>query len=176
MIIAFYVAAALSSWLSVVSISPGKKGLSQISGRRILRIIGHFVLSLSRRCFGAFVGDRFCRNTADQRWPLHRPLHPLLALFLFWLRQEAKGLKRTSMFRVALHPQFPVWVKLDPCGRGYAPVNFRSSPKPDIAFRTLASDASCRYTRKSYVQKRKLARPSSSTVSVNPRPARASNA
>src|SRR5215471_14727003 len=73
-----------------------KQGLSQISGGRILRIIGYFVLSLSRRCFGASVGNRFCRNTSDQRWPIHRPFHPLLALFLFWLRQEAKGLKRTS--------------------------------------------------------------------------------
>jgi hypothetical protein len=26
-------------------------------------------------------------------WSLHRPFHPLLALFLFWLRQEAKGLR-----------------------------------------------------------------------------------
>src|SRR5262249_23615120 len=74
---------------------PAKQGLSQISGRRVLRVIGHFVLSLSRRCFGASVGDKFCRNTSDQRWPLHRPFHPLLALFLFWLRQEASGLKRT---------------------------------------------------------------------------------
>jgi hypothetical protein len=73
-----------------------KQGLSQISGRRVLRVIGHFILSLSRRCFGASVGDKFCRNTSDQRWPLHRPFYPLLALFLFWLRQEAKGLKRTA--------------------------------------------------------------------------------
>src|SRR5262249_55841335 len=72
-----------------------KQGVSQISGRRVLRVIGHFVLSLSRRCFGASVGDKFCRNTSDQRWPLHRPFHPLLSLFLFWLRQEASGLKRT---------------------------------------------------------------------------------
>src|SRR5262249_22125625 len=71
------------------------QGLSQISGWRVLRVIGHFVLSLSRRCFGASVGEKFCRNTSDQRWSLHRPFHPLLALFLFWLRQEAKGLKRT---------------------------------------------------------------------------------
>ncbi|MGA8567995.1 MAG: hypothetical protein WB580_09415, partial [Candidatus Binataceae bacterium] len=27
-----------------------KQGLSQISGRRVLRVIGHYVLSLSRRC------------------------------------------------------------------------------------------------------------------------------
>ena len=67
-----------------------KQRFSQISGGRILRIIGHFVISLSRRCFGASVGDRFCRNTSDQRWPLHRSFHSLLALFLFWLRQEAK--------------------------------------------------------------------------------------
>jgi hypothetical protein len=70
-----------------------KLGLPQISGRRVLRVIGHFVLPLSRRRFGASVGDKFCRNTTDQRWPLHRPFHLLLALFLFWLRQEAKGLK-----------------------------------------------------------------------------------
>src|SRR5262249_6837766 len=72
-----------------------KQGLSQISGRRILRVIGHLVLSLSRRCFGASFGDKFYRDTSDQRWPLHSPFHPLLALFLFWLRQEAKSLNRT---------------------------------------------------------------------------------
>src|SRR5262249_1366427 len=71
-----------------------KQRLSQIFGRRVLRIIGHFVLSLSRRCFGASIGDRFCRNTPDQWGPLRHPSHPLLALFLFWLRQEAKALKR----------------------------------------------------------------------------------
>ncbi len=53
---------------------------------------------------GASVGDRFCRNTSDQRWPLHRPFHPLLALLLFWLRQEANGLRkrrpRRGHFRV----------------------------------------------------------------------------
>src|SRR5262249_17735406 len=67
-----------------------QQGLSQISGRRILRVVGHPVLSISCRCFGASVGDRFCRDTSDQRWPLHRSFRPLLALFLFWLRQEAK--------------------------------------------------------------------------------------
>ena len=41
------------------------------------------------------LGTSFVENTSDQRWPLHRPFHPLLALFLFWLRQEASGLKRT---------------------------------------------------------------------------------
>jgi hypothetical protein len=63
-----------------------KRGLSQISGRRVFRVIGHFILSLSRRCFGAPAGDKFCRNTSDQRCPLHRPFHPLPALFLLWLR------------------------------------------------------------------------------------------
>src|SRR5215472_13265613 len=71
-----------------------KQRLSQISGRRVLRVIRHFVLSLSRRCFGASVGDRFCRNTQDQCWPLLSPFHPLLALFLLWFRQEGKSLKR----------------------------------------------------------------------------------
>src|SRR5215475_6620636 len=78
---------------------PAKQGLSQISGRRVLCVIGHFVLSLSRWCFGASVGDMLCRNTSDQRWPLHRPFHTLLALFLFWLRQEAEGLKRAPRKR-----------------------------------------------------------------------------
>src|SRR5215471_7627834 len=41
-----------------------KQRFSQISGGRILRIIGHFVLSLPRRCFGTSVGHRFCRNTS----------------------------------------------------------------------------------------------------------------
>jgi hypothetical protein len=34
-------------------------------------------------------------DTSDQRHPLHSPFHPLPALFLLWLRQEAKSLKRT---------------------------------------------------------------------------------
>ena len=67
--------------------------LKKIPGRRVLRVIGHFVLSLPRRCFGASVGDKFCRNTPDQWRPLYRPFHPVFALFLFWLRQEARGLK-----------------------------------------------------------------------------------
>ena len=29
-------------------------------GRRVLRVIGHFVLSLSHGCFGTSVGDKFC--------------------------------------------------------------------------------------------------------------------
>src|SRR5258708_35322352 len=33
-----------------------KPGISQILGRRVLRVIGRSVLSLSRRCFGAAVG------------------------------------------------------------------------------------------------------------------------
>ena len=74
-----------------------KPGLSQISGGRVLRVIGDFVLSLSRRCFRASVGDKFCRNTSAQRWPLHRPFDPFLALSVFWLRNEAKGLKRTLL-------------------------------------------------------------------------------
>ena len=48
------------------------------------------------RCFSASVGNKFCRNASDQRWPLHRSFHPLLALFLFWLRQEGNILKRAS--------------------------------------------------------------------------------
>src|SRR5215472_2197326 len=68
-----------------------KQGLSEIPGGRVLRVIGHFVLSLSRRCFGASAGNWFCRNTKDQRWPLHCAFRPLLGLSLFWLRQEATG-------------------------------------------------------------------------------------
>jgi hypothetical protein len=40
------------------------------------------------------LGDKLCRNTSAQRWPFHRPFHPILALFLLWLRPEAKCLKR----------------------------------------------------------------------------------
>src|SRR5215813_814818 len=89
--IALYAAAAGHHGSRELLFRLAKQGLSQISGGRILRIIGHFVLSLSRRCFGASVRDRFCRDTSDQRWALHRPFHPLFALFLLWLRQETKG-------------------------------------------------------------------------------------
>jgi len=41
------------------------------------------------------LGTGFVENTWDQRRSLHRPFHPLLGLFLFWLRQQAKGLKRS---------------------------------------------------------------------------------
>jgi hypothetical protein len=47
--------------------------------------------------FGASVGDKFYRNTSGQRWPLYRLFDPLLALSLFSLRHEAKGLKRTPL-------------------------------------------------------------------------------
>src|SRR5262249_16352474 len=76
-----------------------KQRLSQISSRRVFRVIRHFVLSLSRQCFGALLGDRFRRNTQDQRWPLLRPFHSLRALFLFWLRKKAKVVKRKPTCR-----------------------------------------------------------------------------
>jgi len=72
-----------------------KQGLSQISSRRVLRVIRRFVLFLSRRCFGASVGDKLYRNTSDQRRPLYRPFHPLLALFLFWLRSRESEVRLT---------------------------------------------------------------------------------
>jgi hypothetical protein len=53
--------------------------------------IRHSGLSLSRRCFGASAGNRFCGNTEDQPWPLHRAFHILPALFLFWLHQKSQG-------------------------------------------------------------------------------------
>jgi hypothetical protein len=62
---------------------------SQISGRRLLRVIRQFVLFLSRRRFGAAVGDKFYRNTSGQRCPLHRPFHHLLLSFYSGFRQEA---------------------------------------------------------------------------------------
>jgi hypothetical protein len=68
--------------LSGASISPGETGNFVNSWQAVLRVIGCSVPSLSRRCFGAAVGDEFCRNTSDQRRPLHRPFHPLLALLL----------------------------------------------------------------------------------------------
>jgi hypothetical protein len=37
-----------------------KQGLPQFPSGRVLCFIGHFVLSLSRRCFGPSFGDRFC--------------------------------------------------------------------------------------------------------------------
>ena len=58
MIIALYIAAAVI--MAVGSLfCMAKPGLSQISGGRVLRVIGHFVLSLSRRCLGASVGISF---------------------------------------------------------------------------------------------------------------------
>lgn len=36
------------------------------------------------------LGDKFCRNTPDQRWPFNRPFHSLAALFLFRLRQASQ--------------------------------------------------------------------------------------
>ena len=40
------------------------------------------------------LGDRFYRNARHQRGSFHRAFHPLLGLFLFWLREEAEGLRR----------------------------------------------------------------------------------
>jgi predicted lysophospholipase L1 biosynthesis ABC-type transport system permease subunit len=59
MIIALYIAAGAIMAVGTLS-RLAKQGLSQISGRRILCGIGHFVLSLSCRRFGASVGDKFC--------------------------------------------------------------------------------------------------------------------
>ena len=61
----------------------------------ILRVIGSFILPLPRRRCRAVVGNRFCRDTRAQWRPLHRAFHPLLAVFLFWLRQEAEGVRQT---------------------------------------------------------------------------------
>jgi hypothetical protein len=44
--------------------------------------------------FGTFVRYGFCRNTEDQRSSLDRAFYPLSGLSLFWLRQEAKDVKR----------------------------------------------------------------------------------
>jgi hypothetical protein len=69
-----------------------KQEFSQISGRSVLCVMRHFVLSLSRQCFCASAGDR-CGNAQNQRCPLNRALHPLPALFLFWLHQKNQGLE-----------------------------------------------------------------------------------
>jgi len=91
MIVALYIAAAVIMAAGSLYLTWRSVDFSQISSRRVPRVIGHFVLSLSRRCFGASTGDKFCRNTSDQRSALHRPFRTLPALFLFWLHQEAKG-------------------------------------------------------------------------------------
>jgi hypothetical protein len=59
MIIALYIVAAVIMAVGSLSLAWQNRALSQISGRRILRVIGHFVLSLSRQCFSASVGDKF---------------------------------------------------------------------------------------------------------------------
>jgi hypothetical protein len=50
-----------------------KQGLSQISGGRVRRVIRYFVLSLSRRRFGAAVGDKFVETpqTSGSRSIVH---------------------------------------------------------------------------------------------------------
>ena len=94
MIIALYITVAVIGCREPL-FRLAKQKLSQIRSRRVLRVIRHFVLPLSRRCFGASVGDGFCRNTQD-RWPLHRPFHPVLALFLFWLSPGSQRLNTTA--------------------------------------------------------------------------------
>ena len=58
-------------------------------------------------CDGAYVGDKFCRDTPDQRGPRYRPFHTLLALFLFWLRPQATGLM-PYVYPLSLLADYPV--------------------------------------------------------------------
>jgi hypothetical protein len=60
MTIALYIAAAVVMAVESLYFAWPKQGLSQVSGRRVLRIIGHSVLSVSRRCLGAPVRDGLC--------------------------------------------------------------------------------------------------------------------
>jgi hypothetical protein len=64
-IIALYIAATVIMAVGSLYLAWRNRDFRQISGRRVLRVIGHFILSLSRRCFGATVGDKFRRNTSD---------------------------------------------------------------------------------------------------------------
>src|SRR5262245_20750642 len=134
MTIALYVAAAVIMAVGSLYFAWRNRD-SQISGGRILRIIGYFVLSLSRRCFGASVGNRFCRNTSDQRWPIHRPFHPLLALFLFWLRQEEA---RSNLPPIATVSDIAVL-------RFRARFRFRAKPSPSPSDRPGWRPARARY-------------------------------
>ena len=94
MIIALYVGAAVIMAVGSLYFAWRNTDFRKFLAGAFFVSSGIYVLSLSGRCFSASVGDRFCRNTSDQRWSLRHPFHPLLALFLFWLRQEANALKR----------------------------------------------------------------------------------
>ena len=95
MIIALYTVAAVIMAVGSLYLAWRNRNFCTFLGGAFFVSSLHLVLSLSCRRFGASVGDKFCRNTSGQRWPLYRAFHPLPALFLFWLRQEAKDLKRT---------------------------------------------------------------------------------
>ena len=69
-----------------------KQGLSQISGRRILRVIGHFVSMFRHPSLHKIESAQISGARS-----LHRSLHPLLALFLFWLRQENQRLETDAI-------------------------------------------------------------------------------
>ena len=75
------------------------EGMTYFDLRRVLRIVGNLALPHSRRCLGASARDRLCRNPRDQRGPLHRAFHPLLALCLFRLRLDAEGSNRCLTLR-----------------------------------------------------------------------------
>ena len=75
MIIALYIAAGLI--LAAGSLYFAWRNRDFLKFLRILRLMGHFILSLPCRCFGAFAGNRDCRTTQDQRHPLHCAFHPL---------------------------------------------------------------------------------------------------
>ena len=67
-------------------------GVPQIFGGRILRIIGRSVLPLSRRCFGAVAGNRFCRDAGAEWHPFHRGFMLFLLCFYFgWVSKTKES-------------------------------------------------------------------------------------
>ena len=94
MIIALYIAAAVIMAVGSLYFAWRNRDFRKFLAGAFFVSSGILFLSLSRRCFGTSVGDKFCRDTSDQRWPLHSPFHPLLALFLFWASSGTSPLVR----------------------------------------------------------------------------------
>jgi membrane associated rhomboid family serine protease len=88
MIIALYIAAAIIMAVGSLYFAWRSRDFRKFLAGAFFVSSG-ILFSLSRRCFGASVGDRFCRNTPDQRCLLHRPFHLLLALFILWLQEAS---------------------------------------------------------------------------------------
>ena len=92
MIIALYVAAAVIMAVGSLYLAWRNRDVRNFLAGAFFVSSGTLFYLLSRQCFGSTFGDRFCRNTSDQRWPFHRPFHSsLLLCFYFGFVKEAKG-------------------------------------------------------------------------------------